>query len=335
MSSQGRFKILLALRAHVRHLWCGQAWPRPRLTAARVAIAALCLLVLGPCLAATNVTIVVPDSGAIYRETADALYAGIAEDASWQVRIQAMSERRASPREELVIPLGISALQAVLGEEGSTPVWALLVPREAIERAGQLQGSRASHPLSALYLDQPIERSFRMMRAALPGATRAGVLLGPGSIGQLEALRAASKASGITLEVEPVRRSEELLPSLEALSMRVDLILLLPDTLVSSRSSLQLLLLRTYQLHLPVVSYSLQLNQAGTMLALYAAPGQIGREAAARLLAADRKRGLHPPASDYPESFTVAINRSVALSLDIALPPDDLIHQRIEKGAAP
>ena len=335
MSRHGCDHILRTLRAVVRQRWRGLVLPAPALTVACVAIAALHLASVGACQAATDVTIVVPDSGSIYRETADALRAGLAEDSSLKVHVQSMSERRASIHEDLVIPLGINALQGVLAEEKNTPVWAVLVPRDAFERAGKAQGTGGARPLSALYLDQPIERSLRLARAALPNATRVGVLLGPASTGQLEVLRTAARATGIELDAESVRRTEDLLPALETLRARVDLLLLLPDPLVSSRANLQLLLLRTYQLRLPVVSYSLQLNEAGTMLALYATPGQIGREAAARLLAASRGHGLQLPAADYPDSFAVAINHSVAFSLDIVLPPEDVVRQRLAKGEAP
>jgi ABC-type uncharacterized transport system substrate-binding protein len=94
---------------------------------------------------------------------------------------------------------------------------------------------------------------------------------------------------------------------------------------------LQPLLLETYRLRLPVVAYSTQLIEAGAMLALYTSPGRLGQEAGQRLRHARRNGSVKLPPTAYPESFDVAVNRSVALSLGIRVPTGELIRQRMDR----
>jgi ABC-type uncharacterized transport system substrate-binding protein len=68
---------------------------------------------------------------------------------------------------------------------------------------------------------------------------------------------------------------------------------------------------------------------AGAMLALYTSPEQIGQEAGLRLRQAWRNGDRRLPPPDYPRGFDVAVNRSVALALDIRVPTSELIRRRM------
>lgn len=280
--------------------------------------------------AARNVSLVLSDTTPLYQEAAQALRQELEGDRrDWGVSIQSLAERRRAEAEDLVIPLGLKALRAVLAEPAVTPVWSLLVPRQSFEH---LAAAR-SRPVSALHLDQPLARHLAMLQAALPGTKRLGVLLGPTSSGLAEPLKEAAAAARIELSAAEVRHPGEVVPALERLGGDIDSLMLVPDPVVLNRTTLQALLLHTYHLRLPVAAYSTQLIEAGALLALFTSPAQIGREAGRRLRALPNGGALVPPASDYPESFDVAVNRSVALSLDIRVPTGDVVKQRMLRKA--
>lgn len=299
------------------------------------------LLVLGCMLAweasataAINVTLVLSDSSAIYRETADSLQHELAqENQHWQVRVQTQAARIGSTGENLVITLGLRALQRVLAEPGSTPVWALLVPRAEFDLISAKHPNAKRRQLSALYLDQPLPRQIQMLMAALPTTKRLGVLVGRSDTHVAAAIREAAGAHALDVSIERISRADDAVALLADLRGRIEVLLLVPDPQVMSRSMLQPLLLETYRLRLPVVAYSTHLIGAGAMLALYTPPGKLGQEAGQRLRHARRNGGLQLPPSAYPDSFDVAVNRSVALSLGIRVPTGDLIRQRMDRNA--
>ena len=306
---------------------------RPLLRLARLLVLGCMLAWAAWATAAINVTLVLSDSGAIYREAVDNLRDELAqENQHWQVRVQTLAARIGSDRENLVIPLGLRALQSVLAEPGNTPVWSLLVPRAEYDQLAARHPAAKRRPLSALYLDQPLPRQIQMLMAALPATKRLGVLVGSSNTNLAASIREAAESHGLEVSIERIARADDVVALLADLRGRVDILLLLPDPQVMDRSMLQPLMLETYRLHLPVMAYSTQLIGAGAMLALYTSPGRLGQEAGLRLRQARHNGGVHLPPPAYPDSFDVAVNRSVALSLGIRVPTSERIHQRMERN---
>ncbi len=301
-----------------------------------VAMVAACVLMawVAAAHATPSISLVLSDHSPLYAEVARALRTELEADRrGWQVRVQSWNERDTSEREDLIVPIGLRALQSVLGERGNTPVWSLLVPRPSFERLVAESPAGRSRPLSALYLDQPLSRQMQMLRAALPRARQVGILLGPGSSERADALKAAAEIAQLRVVSARIDTIADLIPTLNSLRNEIDVLLLLPDPLLTNRASLQALLLQTYQLTLPVAAYSAQLIEAGATLALFATPAQIGAEAGVRLRQARSGTSVTLPATDHPDSFEVAVNRSVAVSLDLRLPTGELLRQRMTRGS--
>ena len=280
-----------------------------------------------------QVTLVLSDSTPLYLETAAAFRRELEKiGPAWRLTVQTLTERRPGDGEDLIVAIGLRALSTVWLEAGATPVWSILVPRQGYEElvAMRLGGGQRRAP-SALYLGQPLTRHFDLILAALPATRKVGVLLGPSSLAQEGALRQAAAASGVEVVYLPVRSVGEVVPSLDKLRGRVDVLLLLPDPVVVDRGTLAALMLTSYEQRLPIAAYSLPLLQAGAMLALYASPERTGEEAARLLNASQTGNELALPRSTYAVGFDVAVNRSVASSLDIPLPGVEALRQRMLK----
>lgn len=303
---------------------------RPLLRLARFIVLGCMLAWTAWATAAINVTLVLSDSGAIYREAADSLRDELAqENQHWRVQVQTLAARIGSPRENLVIPLGLRALQRVLAEPGNTPVWSLLVPRAEYDQLAARHPAAKRRPLSALYLDQPLPRQIQMLLAALPDTKRLGVLVGTRNTSVAESIRETAVSQGLEVYIKRVTRTGDAVALLADLRGQIDILLLVPDPQVMNRSMLQPLLLETYRLRLPVMAYSTHFIGAGALLALYTSPSRLGQEAGQRLRHARRNGGLQLPPPAYPDSFDVAVNRSVALALDIRVPTSELIRRRM------
>lgn len=283
-----------------------------------------CLLMFFvPAWAAPSVTLLLSDTSGIYQQAASALQTEL-EAAGITVVQQGLTQRSEPRNEDWVVALGVAALQRVLGERSTTPVLAALVPRASYLRLT----ADTSRPITALYLDQPLERMAALQRIALPNNKRFGVLLGPSTRDVRPQLALAAASRGLTMRYREPALSTDVFPELSELIEEVDVLWLLPDPLIVNRNNLQSLFLQTYRQRSPVLAYSAGLVEAGALLGLYATPMQIGREAGQWLkdLVADAHR-LPPPR--YPASFTVAVNASVARSLNLALPSVDELSRRL------
>ena len=287
---------------------------------------ALLLMWCMPTWATTNVTLLLSDTGGIYQEAAQALQTDL-EQVGIQVTQQGLLQRSEPRREDWVIALGVAALQQVMSERASTPVLSVLVPRASYLRltAGK------PRPTTALYLDQPLARMAALQHTALPDSRRIGILLGSPMKTLREDAEQAAYSQRLEAQVRMVDSSDEVFPALSDLAEASDVLWLLPDPLVVNSNNLQSLFLQTYRQRLPVLAYSAALVQAGAMLGLYATPAQLGHEAAqwmVKSLLPAGGRKLPPPR--YPTSFVVAINSSVARSLNVTLPSVDELTRRLQ-----
>lgn len=288
----------------------------------------LALLVMGVpwtrvVLAAPTIQVVLSEPSGIYQAAAESLTRELKRHSGdWKITTLTL-DRYASQAGDLTIAVGTKALEAALAQPGR-PVLSLLVPKLTYER---LASGKAQ--VSALYLDQPLPRQLQLLGLALPGLKRVGVPLGPISQEQQSTLQSAAKAAGILVGSAQIRRGQDLHAALAALAEESQAFVLLPDPVVVQRSTLQNLFLHTYRLKKPVLAYSAPLAQSGALLALYATPEQLGEEAAAWVRESWGSE-FRLGAPRHPRRFTVAVNRTVARSLEIDLPGEAALARRLE-----
>lgn len=276
-----------------------------------------------PAWAATTVTLLLSDTGGIYQEAAQALQTDL-EQAGMHVTQQSLLQRTDRRSEDWVVALGVAALQQVMAERDTTPVLSILVPRVRYLRitAGKTRA------VTALYLDQPLERMAALQHSALPNSRRTGVLLGATTKTLLAEADAAATSQRLDIRYRVIDSPGAVFPALTDLSEDIDVLWLLPDPLIVNRNNLQSLFLQTYRHRLPIVAYSAALVQAGAMLGLYATPTQLGHEGA-QWLKSMIPTGGRPPPPRYPASFVIAINPTVARSLNVSLPSLEVLTQRV------
>ena len=298
------------------------------------------MLVLGlmavPCLAFAapkQLVVLLSDSSAPYQEAARAIREGLdGEGAKLTMRFIVVGDAGAAEAiaqaDTLLVPLGAKAAQ--FAAKSDQPLFAALVARQSFEKLVLSANRRA---ISAIYLDQPISRHLQLVRVAQPRARTVGVVLGSTqSVSQTELTQAASSA-GLRLSAIALVGSGDLFTSLQTLLPNVDALLLFPDPLVVNRNSVQNLMLTTYRQRVPVVAYSQNLVDAGALVAVYSTPQQIGQQVAETIQRMLSARHWELPLPTYPKYFTVKANSSVARSLEIDVPSDAILAQRMGAGA--
>lgn len=301
-------------------------------------------LILGvlvwPCLglaAPKQVVIVLSEDAALYKEAASAIREGLeSELASGKVTIRAViaSEARSLAAtvaaDALFVPLGAKAADAIA--ELDQPMLAGLLSRQAYEK--YLVSGATRRGVSAIYLDQPLSRHLQLVRAVQPRAKSVGVLFGPSQIAAQSTLINAAHANGLQLISATLKNGGELFSALQNLLPNVDVLLLLPDPMVVNRNSVQNLMLSSYRQQVPTLGYSQNLVEAGALAGVFSTPQQIGKQIGETIQSLIPGKGWDLSSPVYPKYFTVKINASVARSLEINVPMDALLIQRMGAGAA-
>ena len=232
-------------------------------------------------------------------------------------------------RADLVVASGDAALSAAL-RLNPRPTLAAMIGQA---RFDALRMAHPDRPLSAFTLDQPAERQFRLLKAVLPDARRAGVLLGPERGDRVDLERAAA-ASGLDLFVRVIGDEAELIRGLEAVLRDSDSLIAVPDAMLSSPSAARSILLTSYRFQKPIVAFSRAYVDAGALAAIFTTPEQVAADLIAWLrLQKDESVQLPPPHG--PASFDIAVNRQVARALGLSVADDAELLRLIATGDQP
>ncbi len=223
----------------------------------------------------------------------------------------------------LIITLGTRAAKNVAGSSVNIPTLYTLLPESIFNKLPNCC------PLnrSAIFLNQPLERQIDLIRAALPKHKRLGVIYGPSSRYAEPYIKVLAKKVGLQLESVMVDSRASVGAALRRLLKRIDVLLALPDPEVYSKKTVFNVLLSSYHNGVPVVGFSKGYVKAGALLALYSTPEQIGRHMAEVVQQYFNSGQLPPP--QYPEDFSVLINKSVAHSFKIRLPAENLLRDSV------
>ena len=276
----------------------------------------------GAVVAAPAIHVLVSEPAGIHQATANSLLQAMRRE-GWKATVST-PEQQSTSGSDLTVAIGTKALEAALARTGR-PVLSLLVPRLTYERLAS--GRRQ---VSALYLDQPLPRQLQLLGMALPGLKKVGVPLGPTSQSLQAELQTAAKDSSIQVESAVIGQGSDLHAALSELAEGSQAFVLLPDPVVAQRSTLHNLFLHTYRLRKPVLAYSAPLAQSGALLALFSTPVQQGEEAAVWIRESWVAGGFRLGPPRYPKRFSIAVNRTVARSLDIALSSEDALSRQLE-----
>lgn len=264
-----------------------------------------------------KIVIVTSDDSIGSRQTIHAITEGLAHGRRETPKISVLNaedlQGGSQPEAEVIVTLGVKATEVAAAGEWDAPLLALLIPRSAFERIVRRSG-REALPFSAIFLDQPLKRQIELLRLALPGRNRIGVLIGPASAEAFRSLQVLAGQRNLRIAFERVDTKDALFPALARVLAESDVLLALPDPAIFNGQTLQNLLLAAYRKGVPLIAFSPAYVRAGALLAVYSAPAQLGRQAA-EILRYDRP--LPPP--QYPSYFSVGVNPYVARSLGLFL----------------
>ena len=301
------------------------------------------VLLLGWLLSATmsvaaSVLVVSSERSAAYEEAAEALMAELERGGVGRTEVEFVTTSEWSQGNDrsskLIVTLGFEAAQALVSSDVRTPVLSALLPRSSFERVLRVSGRKVSSQLSAIYLDQPLNRQVALIRLALPSVRRIGVLWGTESLIHAPSLRLLAPSSGFQFVEANVIASEPLFPGLKRVLDDSEVLLALADPTVYNSNTIQNVLLASFRARVPVLAFSPAYVRAGALLALYVTPTQVGQQVASVVRGVLQGKAL-PSSPAYAQNFSVAVNGHVARSLGLALDADGLASQLRQREGAP
>jgi len=229
---------------------------------------------------------------------------------------------------KLVITIGLKAARYMDSRRHEIPILHTLIPRSTAPGMDLAPDQKQRH--SAIYIDQPINRTMRLITFIEPVPKRLGLLLGPSIVDMRAGITVAARQTGFVLDSEYVSKPKQVGGAIRRILKKSDILLALPDPLVYNRQTIVSILLSSYHSRIPVIGFSAAYVKAGAIAAVYSTPDDIGRhisELVWRFLSS-RPSTLPPP--EYPRYFHVETNPQVSHSLGIDLPSAHVIKQRLE-----
>jgi len=237
---------------------------------------------------------------------------GIAKDKKW----------------DLIVAVGTKAAERLNRFKINTPILYSLIPSSSYPR---IRGRSSSRHKSAIYIDQPIARQLKLIKSAMPGRKKVGVLLGNYSGIGTQSLKQLIRRLGLTpvvMRVSPKNIGNRL----DNIYSRIDVLLALPDPSVYNKQSVLKVLLSSYRHRVPVIGYSAAFVKSGATAGIYSTPRNIGHhigDEVAKFFSNNPSR-FSPPA--HPRYFTVNTNRRVINSINIKMPSRKTIMSKIRKA---
>lgn len=303
------------------------------------------LLILALCLASwssafgATVALVLTERSAAYLEFAKSITAELERtglppgEITQLVAAEQPAADLAALQAKVFVTVGSDAFRRLLIQEVRTPVIAALLPKAGFERLVREHSRRAPGTISAVYLDQSIQRRVELIRLALPNAKSVGVLLGPDSVASQASIGQALLARGLAMESNLVPDASALFGGLKVVLEEADVLMAVADPMVYNSSTIANILLTTYRAGIPMLAVSPAYVKAGALLAIYATPQQIGLQAAT--MARQVLQGAVLPAPQYPLEFEISVNEHVARSLGLKIDAQTLTDRLLAAGRRP
>ena len=233
------------------------------------------------------------------------------------VRISADPKALGAPSSSAVyVAANADALRSALEAENALPLVSLFSSSERYWSALQeISRSRFRGQTTAIFAEAAPLHQLQLIARIYERRVSVGVLLTEASAHAEPALRQAARETDLELQVERVAPNTDILQAL----MRVNtatVLLAIPDRSLYTAANLRDILESTYRRGQPMIGFSTSMVAAGTLAAAYSTVddtiAQLGE-------VVDQIQSGRMPEPQYPRYWRVAINESVARSLNVVI----------------
>jgi ABC-type uncharacterized transport system substrate-binding protein len=219
------------------------------------------------------------------------------------------------------LAIGPAALQAALAVRLPGPLISAFTSRQTYSRLLAESGRSAGTGVTAIYAEPSAAQQMQLIAALYGRRVTVGALYSPQSAYMEPLLRQAAREHGIDVELQLVAPQSNLTRALTGLQSAT-VLLIFPDAELYTPQSLRQLIESSYRRRLPVIGFSAALVAAGTLASAYT---DIDDTVAHLLSVVEAVAAGRLPEPQYPRYWRVAINDSVARSLNVVV--DDAVRR--------
>jgi putative ABC transport system substrate-binding protein len=222
---------------------------------------------------------------------------------------------------DIILALGFEAAEILKENITDTPVVFAMV-HDPVASGLVLRMENSGNNLTGASLNVSSLLQFESIKSIFPKTHSIGVIYDPFKSGTtIEQAKTAAEELGINLVREPVS-SHKLVPeATRGLIDRIDVLWLIPDSTVVTRSSLEYIFVKMLWSKKVIVGYDPDVVKAGALFALSPDPFDIGKQAGESAYIV--LQGIPPyqiPVTTPRKAFYV-FNLKIARKIDVEIPP--------------
>jgi hypothetical protein len=233
---------------------------------------------------------------------------------------QAVEKLKRPARIPVYVAIGPAALRAALTADLDGPLISLFTSRQVYSQAvTAAAGANANRRITAIYAEPSPDQQLQLISAIYRRRVVVGAVLSEESAYLRPLLEEAARKHNLQLDLQTAATATDLPRALTSLAT-ANVLLISPDAGLFTQQNLRELLEATYRRRQPVVGFSASLVAAGTLASAYSDLEDVLVQLDAVLDLASSRR---PPEPQYPRYWQVAINDSVARSLNVIV--DDAV----------
>lgn len=234
----------------------------------------------------------------------------------------------------LIVTIGAQALDKVLKTKTSLPILSVLCRKNIFHQILENEGYRLNdpnRPISAIYLDQPLERQLDLIACLNTDKTPVGILLGAQSLSEQDTLQKIARKKNLELTIVYVDRFENPAEVLDGLLDDTSMVLAIPDNWIYNAKTARGILLSAFHKRIPLIGYSRTFANNGALAAVYATTKQLAEQTAQAILNFLQHPDKMLPPPQYPKDFAIAVNHQVAHSLGLKIESEASLKQMINQ----
>lgn len=225
---------------------------------------------------------------------------------------------------QIIITLGHGASKYIVGKAESIPV----IHGYMTEFQYTNHEKRLNH--YCVLLEQPLHRYLKFIQLLLT-VNRVGIIKDQKNKIDVDTIRKIKQHSQIQIDQKIFNPGDNPVNTVRNLLKNNDVLLSLPEPNVYNKQSLKGILLASYRLGKPVISYSPAHVKSGALAAIYTSPENIGVQLAGILNKIIKDKNFKPEPFYYASNFDISINQRVAQSLNLQLPDREVLLKNLHQ----
>lgn len=235
----------------------------------------------------------------------------------------------------LIVTIGAQALDKVLKTKTTLPILSVLSRKNIFHQLLDKYGfalNDPAHPITAIYLDQPLERQLDLISCLFNQKEKSvGVLFGSQSLYEQDALQKVARKKELGLTIVYVDQFENPAEVLDILLDDTVAVLAIPDNWIYNAKTARGILLSAFHKRVPLLGYSRTFVNNGALAAVYSTTKQLAEQTAQAIMSIIQTDSRKLPPPQYPKDFAIAVNYQVARSLGMNIDSEVVLKAELNK----